>query len=47
MFARLTKSKCNTLSKKEYENCSFYKHYNEVKNYEKFLPKDFKELKSK
>lgn len=41
-FARLSKTKCNALSKKNCECCSFYKHYSEVKNYEKYLPKDFK-----
>ena|GEM_PF-6376600 len=33
---------CNALSKKECNNCSFYKHYLEEKGYEKYLPKGFK-----
>lgn len=41
-FAWLSKTKCNALSKKECEKCSFYRHYTEVKGYSQYLPKDFK-----
>ncbi len=43
-FARLAKEKCNALSKKECENCSFYQHYSQVKGYDKYLPKGFTRL---
>lgn len=36
-FARLSSKKCNALKKKECKNCSFYKHKDEVQNYEKYL----------
>jgi len=40
-FARLSKTECNALSKKECENCSFYQHHLAVKGYEKYLPRSF------
>lgn len=44
-FAWLSKTKCNALSEKKCESCSFYQHYKEVKDYNKYLPKDFKRQK--
>ena len=41
-FARLNETKYNALSVKRCKDCSFYKHYKDVKGYEKYLPKDFK-----
>ena len=40
-FARISATECNALSKKECANCGFYKHYTEVKGYEKYLPRKF------
>lgn len=41
-FAWLNEKQCNALSKKDCKNCSFYKHYLEVQNYQLYLPKGFK-----
>ena len=41
-FARLSKTQCNALSEKKCKSCRFYKHYTDVKGYEKYLPKGFK-----
>ena len=39
-FAWLSKPKCNALVYKNCGSCSFYKHYSDVKGYEKYLPKE-------
>lgn len=44
-FAWLSKEKCNALSIKKCDNCSFYRHHTEVKDYQKYLPKGFKRKK--
>lgn len=40
-FARLSERMCNALTEKKCQNCSFYKHYSEVKNYHQYLPKGY------
>lgn len=37
-FARISETECNALIKKNCDNCKFYKHYLEIKKYEKYLP---------
>ena len=39
-FAWISKSKCNALCIKDCKNCSFYRHYSEVPNYDKYISKD-------
>ena len=43
-FARINKEICNALIKKECKNCSFYKHKDDVSDYEEILKKGKKEL---
>lgn len=41
-FARISEYECNALIKKQCKNCNFYKHYQDVMKYEKYLPKKMK-----
>lgn len=36
-FAWISKNKCNALSSKNCQNCSFYKHFSKVLNYSKYI----------
>lgn len=36
-FARINEKTCNALIEKKCENCHFYKHKSNVKNYSKYM----------
>ena len=38
-FAWISKNKCNALSCKNCNGCSFYKHFSKVSNYSKYISK--------
>ncbi len=43
-FARIDENLCNALLEKKCNNCSFYKHKDEVKDYKSILEKGKKEI---
>jgi len=43
-FARINEDICNALNEKNCEDCVFYKHKDDVKDYDKILKQGAKEL---